>query len=205
VERLALGWQECFAPSDVPRLKACFADAKDDLWWSARAALVVALANLMPKSGTASDDSNSAEGFLRHTLKEDGDVFVRSRAAAELQRLGADTHWPFLMDCCFADRTNGDQLMLDMLTRLAKTPVGDGPTRRLIQLVSDDRYRPLWFEPERSMGKGTQGGRCRRQAAEVLKSRLGREVVTKEDLVALQDKEQGPARLRSILERLPQN
>jgi hypothetical protein len=204
VERLAMGWRECFEPTDVPRLKVRFANTNDDLWWGARAALVVAMANLMPTSGAASDDPNSAEGFLRHTFKEDHDVFVRNRAAAELQRLGSDIHWPFIMDRCFADRDNGDYLLWKTLTRLAKAPAGDEPTRQLIQLVTDDRYRPLWLESERSMGKGSQGGRSRRRAADALNSRLGREVVTKDDLTTLQDPEQGPMRLQQILARLPQ-
>ena len=75
VERLAMAWEECFNADDVPRLRLRF--SKGDHWWSARAALVVALCHLMPSTGTASDDPATAEGFLRHTLKEDHDVFIR--------------------------------------------------------------------------------------------------------------------------------
>ena len=50
---------------------------------------------------------------------------------------------PFLKDRFFADRDNGDDLPRHILEWFAKVPAGDGPTRKLIELVSDDRYRPL--------------------------------------------------------------
>lgn len=84
MERLALGWRECFDAEDVPPLLARFSNSKDDLWWNARAALVVALANLMPTTGTTSEDPSTAESFLRRTLQEDHDVWIRTRAALEL-------------------------------------------------------------------------------------------------------------------------
>jgi len=200
VERLALAWEECFTADDVPRLLSRFYKNAD--WWSARAAIAVALSHLMPSAGRASDDPATAEGFLRRTLKEDRDVFVRDRAALELLRMDLDVHWPLLKDRFFADRDNGDDLPRHILQWFAKAPAGDGPTRKLIELVNDDRYRPLWLETELFFGKGVDGGACRRYAREALNARLGRTVVTDEDLAVLQDPEKGPARLPEILARV---
>ncbi len=199
VERLAMAWKECFTADDVPRLLSRFSGND---WWSARAAIVVALSHLMPTTGRASDDPATAEGFLRRTLKQDHEVWVRERAALELLRMDADVHWPFLKDRFFADRDNGDDLPRHILEWFAKAPAGDGLTRKLIELVSDDRYRPLWLEAEVSFGKGVDGGVCRRYAREAINARIGRTVVTNEDLAALQDPEKGPARLRVILARV---
>jgi hypothetical protein len=200
VERLAMAWEECFTADDVPRLLTRF--SRHDNWWSARAALVVALSHLMPTSGKASDDAATAEGFLRRTLKEDHDVFIRDRAALELLRMDADVHWPFLKARFFADRDNGDDLPRHILEWFVKAPTGDGPTRKLIELVSDDRFRPLWLEAEVSFGKGVNGGVCRRYAREALNARFGRTMVTDEDIAALQDPKKGPARLSVILARV---
>jgi len=202
VERLAMGWQECFTAEDIPRLQALFSNSKGDLWWSARAALVVALSNLMPATHTASDDPATAEGFLRRTLKGDPEVSIRKRAASELMRRDIDLHWPLLVDRFFEDRDNGDDLPGHILEWLMKAPAGDGPTQKLIALVSDDRYRPLWLESESHFGKGVRGGECRRLACEALKVRLGHSVVSDEDIRVLKDAEQGPARLQLILTRL---
>lgn len=202
VERLAMGWRECFTAEDIPRLLALFSNSKGDLWWSARAALVVALANLMPATHTASDDPASAEGFLRRTLKGDSDVFIRKRAASELMRRDIDLHWPLLANRFFEDRDNGDDLPGHILEWLTKAPAGVGPTQKLIALVSDERYRPLWLESESRFGKGVRGGKCRRLACEALKVRVGHSVVSDEDITALKDAEKGSARLQLILTRL---
>jgi hypothetical protein len=202
VERLAMGWQECFTADDVPRLLSRFSKGGDRLGWAGGAALVVALSHLMPTTGTASDDQATAEGFLRHTLKENRDVFIRVRAASELMRMSLDVHSPFLKDRFFADREDGDYLPSQILEWFEKAPAGDGPTRKLIELVSDDRYRPLWLELERNAGKAVLGGKCRRYACKALNARIGRIVVTEEDLAALKDPEKGPARLPEILARV---
>lgn len=202
VERLALGWRECFDAADVPLLLAQFAPAKDDIWWGARAALVVALAHLMPGTGTASDDPATAESFLRHTLKEDRDVFIRIRAALELLRMSPEVHWPLLKERFFADRENSDDLPWHILRWLTQAPAGAGPTRMLVDLASDDRCRPLWLETERIQGKWTQGGRCRHLLVEALNARAGRTVVTSDDLAVLKNPDVGPPRLQLILERI---
>ena len=200
VERLAMAWDECFTADDVPRLLSRF--STNNNWWSSRAALVVALSHLMPTTGRPSDDAATAEGFLRRTVKEDREVSIRDRAALELLRMDADVHWPFLMDRFFADRDNGDDLPRHILEWFAHAPAGNGLTRKLIELVSDGRYRPLWLEAEVSFGKGVNGGACRRYAREALNARIGRTVVTDEDVAALQDPEKGPARLRVMLTRV---
>ena len=51
-------------------------------------------------------------------------------------------------------------------------------------------------------GKGVDGGICRRYACKALNARIGRIVVTEEDLAALKDPEKGPARLPEILARV---
>ena len=200
VERLAMAWGECFTADDAPRLLARF--SRGDLGWSERAALVVALSHLMPTTGTATVDSDTAEGFLRCTLMDDHDVFVRIRAAKELMRMDLDVHWPLLMNRFFTDRDNNDCFPSHILEWFAKAPAGDGPTRKLIELVSDDRYRPLWLEAELPAGKGVRGGTCRRYAGKAINARIGRTVVTDEDLAGLKDPEKGPARLQVILARV---
>lgn len=117
-------------------------------------------------------------------------------------RMGLEVHWPLLKDRFFVDRDNGDSLPSHVLEWLMKAPAGDGPTRKLIDLVSDARFRPLWLEAERPSGKAVQGGHCRRAAAEAISARTGRAVVTSEDLEALKDPAQGPTRLPLILTRL---
>ena len=163
------------------------------------------MANLLPSTGTTTEDAATAEGFLRRKLKEDGDVFIRCRAARELMRMGLEVHWPLLKDRFFADRANGDNFTSDILEWFTKAPAGQSTTRKLIDLVRDDRYRPLWLESERPLGKCIQGGICRRLAGKALNARLGREVVTNEDLAALKDPEQGPTRLWIVLARIRQD
>ena len=202
VERLALGWRECFDAGDVPQLLAQFVPAKDDIWWGARAALVVALAHLMPATGTATEDPATAEGFLRQTLRQDRDVFIRIRAALELLRMSPEVHWPLLKERFFADRDNGDDLPCHILRWLMQAPAGAGPTSLLVDLASDDRCRPLWLETERIRGKAMQGGHCRHLLVEALNARAGRAVVTSEDLAVLKNSELGLPRLQLILERI---
>lgn len=200
-ERLVLAWKECFDAKDVPRLMALFSDSKIHES-PIRVGLVIALANLMPATHAASEDPATAEGFLRRVLREDRVGFVRARAALELMRMDLGVHWALLSDVFFANKERSDEFAYHFLEWFNRAPAGDNPTRKLVELVSDERFRPLWLETEKPAGKGMSGGRCRHWAASAINIRAGRTVITDEDMKALKDPEQGSAWLKLMLKRV---
>lgn len=206
VERLAMAWEECFTPEDVPHLMARFRSG-DDLWWSAQTALLVAVANLMPSTGKASDNPGTAEGFLRGTLRSNQGIWLRARAATELMHKGLEIHWPLVKERFFAERERDDEFSERILKWFIHAAEGDATTNKLIELITDERYRPLWLEAVEWSGKGggpavLRNGKCARMATGAVNARLKHEVITQEDLQAFLNPEHGGSRLQKVLARV---
>lgn len=85
VERIALcepGW---FQPKDVPALHAIFQREQNQLFWSGREALAIAISRLLPAASPGDlDDPETRDGLLRLRIINDTDVFTRGYVAREL-------------------------------------------------------------------------------------------------------------------------
>ncbi len=197
VERLADAWRECFTAADAPRLRARFADPA--LGWTARAALLRALADLLPPVGADPDDATTATGFLRRVLGDGHDAILHPVAARELIRLDLEGQWPLLLAEFFRE---DDHVQVEILTALAAAPAGGTASARLAELLSDQRLRAIWLAEGDGMTKGPGPlVHLRRVALQAVTARCG-DLLLPAELAALGDPARGAGVVDALLARL---
>ena len=196
-ERIGLSAATIFRQEDAARLKEVLRREADVLWWSGRAALIQGISRLLPPeepSGAGGPDTR--QGSLRAAARDDGEVFVRAEAAAELVRGDLASQRAFLRVIFFAEEEESayPNVRQTILHALSRKPGTDDTARRfLAELLLDPGFRQLWVR---------QDDRYRDAARQAVNALAGRDVIRDEDLGDLRDPEQGPKAVAALEARI---
>jgi hypothetical protein len=198
LERILWTPEQTFAREDVPRLQALLDKPPEELWWSGRAALLLAISRLLPPAQGELNDVNTRDGYLRKGIREEKDVFVRGELMRELIRTRLEPNRPFVIDTFFGEQkaTGIPDVRGSILEELGRPPLCAGKRSLLWTLITDPRGRRLLTQPSLRMGDDFY----RQKAAAAINSNAGQEVVTLNDLQELRDQGKSQLVLDRILE-----
>jgi hypothetical protein len=196
-ERIGLSAATIFRQEDAARLKEVLRREADALWWSGRAALIQGISRLLtPEKPSGGGGPDTREGFLRTAARDEGEVFVRAEAAAELVRGDLAGQRAFLREIFFAEEEESayPNLRQTILNALSRKPRTDDTARKfLAELLLDPGFRPLWSRPD---------DRYRDAARWAVNALAGRDVIRDEDLRGLRDPERGPKAVAALEARI---
>jgi hypothetical protein len=149
VAQLASQADRLFQPEHVARLRAVQL-REIELSWSARIALTIGIARLLPPAQTgALDDPDTWDGVLRAGIRRDSEVFARGAFARELTRAGLPRNYDFLETQFFAEtKSEGiTDLRESILDELGAEPLTQEKRLALRKLLLQELFIPLWVEP----------------------------------------------------------
>ena len=204
VERLGLAADQVFTRADVARLRAVPTREKHNLWWAGRAALQIGISRLLPQADAGDlDNPDTRDGSLRAAIRNELEVFTRGYVARELVRIGLPRNWEFLKKQFFAEKVSDDPLYLghSILQELGAKPLTRPKRTALHDLVLDDRFKRLWTMSNVKVGGGDM---YRMYAMWSIHAHLGKEVISRQLIQAMNIPEQANKRLPELLKILRQ-
>ncbi|MEI8373806.1 MAG: HEAT repeat domain-containing protein [Planctomycetota bacterium] len=176
-----------FTPEHLPRLRAIMDREHGGVWWSGQTAFVVGISHLLsPAEATNLDEPKTRDGWLRSRMRTEGDLFVRGAVAQELIRVGLPENGEFLKKEFFAEtgRKSGfPDLRQAMLQALGQSPLTPPKRTALVDIVLDERFVPLWTQPNHRMGDDMY----RQYAMQAVNAHAGKALLTDQDKYALTD------------------
>jgi hypothetical protein len=191
-----------FKAEHLPRLRAIMDREYGGAWWSGKAAFVVGISHLLPTAKPAElDDPNTRDGWLRSRMLAEGDVTVRGCVAAELIRVGLPENWDFLKKQFFGDNDRKDvipDIRQTILRSLGAPPLTPAKRAALLEVVLDERFAPLWTQPNRRMGDDMY----RQYAIWAINAHAGKELLTDQDKYALPDPAKSEKALVEVLRKV---
>ena len=202
VARLGLAAHRIFTRDDVARLRTVLTREKRSLGWGSRAALQIGISRLLPQADADNPDNpDTRDGTLRAAIRNEREVFTRGWVARELVRIGLPRNWEFLKKQFFAEKISDDPLYLghSILQELGAKPLTRQKRTALHELVLDDRFKRLWTMSNVTVGEGDM---YRMYAMWSIHAHLGKEVISRQLIQAMNIPEQATKRLPELLKIL---
>ncbi len=193
VERIALN-THILRRCDVPRLRTVYAK-------NGSVAMLICISRLLPAAKAYILDAfDTRDGCLRAGIRSQTDSYAQGRLAAELVSVGLPANWPFLKDRFFAE-TGTDccipNLRDSIIAALGQGPLTSAKRAALVDLVTDERFRPLWTQYNTDMGDD----RYREGAAAAINAHAGKELITYQEKQAMVDPATSEKTLAEVLEK----
>jgi hypothetical protein len=171
--------------------------------WDDRSLLIVAISRLLPAAGPEKlDDQTTRDGWLRRAVTNEGDIFVRGAAAAEIVQACLPANAAFLEDVFFkeADGTSFPDIRQSILQALGRPPLTADKRELLCKLALDPRFAVYWTRPNATMGQDM----CRKHAIRSLNTHAGKELIEFHEEYVLTDPKTSAEALTKLLEKIRQ-
>lgn len=191
IQRIALH-TKILRRTDVPRLKAVYEKNKN-------MDLLICISRLLPPAKASDlDNVDTRDGVLREGIRTSTDKNARGRFAAELVGVGLPDNWPLLKEAFFAEIDPyccALNLREGVIEALGQQPLTKEKRQALVDLVTDERFRVLWTQPNTHMGDD----RYREGAIASINAHAGRTLIDYTEEQNLTDPQKSEETLATVL------